>query len=557
MNILIIQILRLGDGLQLLPIVKGLKELNPQSQISLLTSTAEAPIFECEPDISHVHVLKKEAIIQLIDPGSKAGILEALGLLKSDLEPVSSVKWDWVINFSHTYSSALLCTLMDAKYRSGCVMGKDRRYLTKEKWFSYSLASFAKRRYSNFNWVDINKNIAGLPGVPPMPTLSPSGNALDKASAFKQGFGKDKRIVGMHPGASGFHKRWPVEKFAELGKRLAENHGCQILIFGSSREKGVADQIEDRIGTNVISLAGKTDLGQLQAYLGICDLLISNDTGPMHLAAAVGTSVVSLFFSTHFIETGPYGAGHVAIHPDIECFPCQNTAECSHKECLNYISPETAESAVLHQLDIDTDRAAERLNKNSDAVRVFKSTFDPWGNMDWVPMDGRTMSFREFERLLLKTAWLYFSDIIKGDDKREPEYLLEVMERYNQGRVNENLENEIHKFRKKLEAFRLLIKNAQGICIEIQSELLSPEVDQKKAEPLGEKLTAMESEIAEFHSHSSIGFLGELLSVFLDNIPRTDSLDLASKTLSLYRDLSSLIDGIMGRSAVIEKGATS
>jgi len=532
--------------------VKGIKQLNPQSQISLLTSTAEAPIFNIESDISRVYVLKKEEIVQLIGSGTKTDILKALRILQSDLEPVCAVQWDWVINFSHTFSSSLLSTIMDAKYRSGCAMGEDRRHLIKEKWFTYSLASFAKRRYSNFNWVDINKNIAGLPGVPPLPSLSPSEQALQEASVFMDGIEKDKRIVGVHPGASGFHKQWPMEKFAELGKRLSENHGCKILIFGGSLEEDIANQLEDLIGTNATSFAGKTDLEQLKAYLSLCELLISNDTGPMHLAAAAGTPVVSLFFNTHFVETGPYGAGHVAIHPDIACFPCQGTAKCPHKECLNYISTETVESAVLHQLNIESDRIPERLKISGDTVRVFKSTFDPWENLDWIPMDGRPMTFREYERLLLKTTWLYFTDIIKGDDERESQYLQAVVGRYNQAPENGNLKNETHKFHEKLETFRQLMKKAQTICIDIQSELLNPEINHQVIEPLGEKLTEVEAEIAEFDSNSSIGFLGELLSVFLENIPKTHPLDLSSKTLSLYRDVSSMTEGIMKRSAAIE-----
>lgn len=552
MNILIIQILRLGDGLQLLPIVKGIKQLNPQSHISLLTSTAEAPIFSIESDISQVHVLQKEEIIRLIGSGTKTDILKALQILRSDLEPVGAVQWDWVINFSHTFSSSLLSTIMDAKYRSGCTMGENRRHLIKENWFAYSLASFAKRPYSNFNWVNINKNIAGIPGVPPLPSLSPSKKALEEASVIMDGIEKDKRIVGMHPGASGFHKQWPVKKFAELGKRLSENHGCKILIFGSEQEKVIADQIENRIGTNAISLAGKTDLEQLKAYISLCELLISNDTGPMHLAAAVGTPVVSLFFSTHYVETGPYGAGHIAIHPDIPCFPCQGTAKCTHKECLNYISAETVESAVLHQLNIESESIPERLKMSEDTVRVLKSTFDPWENLDWVPMDGRPMTFREYERLLLKTTWLYFTDVIKDGDERESQYLKTVAERYHQPTVNGNLRYEIQKFHEKIETFRQLIKRAQSICIDIQSELLSPELNHQKVEPLGEKLTEVEKEIAEFDSNSSIGFWGELLSVLLDNIPESYSLDLSSKTLSLYRNVASMIEGMIRRSAVIE-----
>ena len=211
----------MGDGLQLLPIAKGLKQAFPYATITLLTSTGEAPVFDRQEDISQIYILNKEEIIGRLNAGSKADIIAALQILASDLETVGATQWDWIINFSHTYSSAILSFILNGKYRSGFQLNQDRQYLAKEKWFSYSLASFSKRRYSNFNWVDINKNIAGIASVPPPPYLKPTDTALQEASRFITAIGRNRGVIGMHPGASGTHKRWPKEKFAKLGKRLA------------------------------------------------------------------------------------------------------------------------------------------------------------------------------------------------------------------------------------------------------------------------------------------------------------------------------------------------
>lgn len=279
----------------------------------------------------------------------------------------------------------------------------------------------------------------------------------------------------------------------------------------------------------------------------------------MHLAASLGIPVVSLFFSTHYVETGPYGAGHYAIHPDISCFPCQGTGKCPHKECLGFISPGTVEAAVLHCLAAKENTGSTRLKKINDRVRIFVSTFDPWRNLDWVPLDGHPIVFREYERFLLKATWLYYTDIIRDNDDREPEYLRRVLKKFENTSVNGGLTQEIEAYHEKLSTFRTLLKKAQNISIDVQSELLNSRIDHQVVKPLGEKLTQSEEELTQFDSDSSIGFLGELLTVFLENIPKSYSLDLSSKTINLYRDVASIIDGIMSRStaiaATLEKGA--
>jgi len=159
MNILIIQILRIGDALQLAPVIKGVKQVFPQSKVSILTSKLGALIFEGLEEVDRVFVLDKEGICDLANTKRKENILSALNRLEKDLREVSRVQWDWVINFNYTFSSALLSFILDAKHRSGFTANTHRQYISREKWFAYTLASFVNRRYSNFNWVDIYKHI--------------------------------------------------------------------------------------------------------------------------------------------------------------------------------------------------------------------------------------------------------------------------------------------------------------------------------------------------------------------------------------------------------------
>ncbi|MBW1996050.1 MAG: glycosyltransferase family 9 protein, partial [Deltaproteobacteria bacterium] len=394
MKILIIQILRMGDALQLLPLIKGIKRLFPKSEICLLTSHLEKSVFDIEPDIAAIYTLNKETISTLVSRGSKADVISALEQLENDLAAVSDIEWDWVINFSHTFSSALLGFILNAKYRSGFKVDDRRRYRARERWFAYSLASFPNRRYSNFNWGDINNNVIGLDSIPHPPFIEPNRLDIVQAKEFfnQTGFANEK-IAGIHPGASVEYKMWPVEKFAELSRILINNHGYKILIFGNLEGKHLSNRLKQMIGRGAENLAGKTSLEELTAFLSLCDVLITNDTGPMHLASAVNTRTIGLFFTTHFIETGPYGAGHVAIHPNISCFPCQGPARCLHKDCLQYISPETVEAVIANRGVFEKNGSTDFLKSDRGKVKVFVSDFDPWGNLEWLPLERRPIGF--------------------------------------------------------------------------------------------------------------------------------------------------------------------
>jgi len=554
MNVLLIQILRLGDALQMLPVIKGLKECFPQSKIHVLTSVIGKQVFENQTQVEEIFVLNKQKISDLVRGSQGRNILSAAMMLQSALEPMLKIKWDWVINFSFSFSSALLGFILDARHRSGFIVNKNRQYLSKEKWFAHSLASFTNRRYSNFNWVDINNKIIGLPSVPGPPLLESNSKDLRNASAYikKVGF-EGKKIVGMHPGASGGHKRWPIEKFGDLGQALVNKHGYRVFIFGGESEKDLGARLKSHIGSKAENLAGETTLGDLKAFLSLCDVLITNDTGPMHLASSLGTKVIALFFSTHFVETGPYGTGHVAVHPDISCFPCQGTAKCPHKNCLNYILPETIEEIILNGKILEKNNGVDFLGRDKGMVRVYFSGFDPWGILEWVPLDRGPITFQAIERMLLKTSWLQYSGIINGDDNSEGEYISRITDYYGDPSSKTDLADKIQVLNARLLKFKGLLEMANKTSLDIQSELVKSDSDPTVVKHLGYKLTEAEDEISSFGKDSSISFLSELLAVFRENIEQTDILGLSTKTMGVYRDMMAITDGMINRSKKMAK----
>ncbi|HLA62147.1 MAG TPA: glycosyltransferase family 9 protein, partial [Nitrospiraceae bacterium] len=146
-------------------------------------------------------------------------------------------------------------------------------------------------------------------------------------------------------------KRWPAASFAEVADRL-QQEGCGALVMiGGPDERADVAAVRGMMKTPAIDLVGVTTVGLLPALLSRASLLISNDSGPMHVAAAVGTPVVALFGPTSVARTGPYGLGHRVLTTELSCRPClsrtcQNPVQL---ECLTRISPEQVFAAVRDQ----------------------------------------------------------------------------------------------------------------------------------------------------------------------------------------------------------------
>jgi heptosyltransferase-2 len=181
--------------------------------------------------------------------------------------------------------------------------------------------------------------------------------APEEIEAAKRKFGLDnitQPIFGLNPGAEyGPAKRWPVEKFITAAREIQQRTNCVWLIFGGSNDGVITNKIELAIGnwpSAIVNLAGKTSLRELMALLKLCRMLLTNDSGPMHVAAALGTPVVVPFGSTSPELTGPGLPGdarHRLLKSDAPCAPCF-LRECPIDfRCLNGISVERVVEAVL------------------------------------------------------------------------------------------------------------------------------------------------------------------------------------------------------------------
>jgi heptosyltransferase-2 len=168
----------------------------------------------------------------------------------------------------------------------------------------------------------------------------------------------DRPFLGMNPGAEyGPAKRWPAASFVAAGIAIHRATGCRWIIFGGPSERELAHWISTGLGQHlrgqpIINLAGQTTLRELAAALKSCRLLLTNDTGPMHLAAAVGTPVVVPFGSTAPEMTGPawFAGAEILRAPGIACSPCFRRECPIDFRCMTRITPDTVAAAALRAL---------------------------------------------------------------------------------------------------------------------------------------------------------------------------------------------------------------
>jgi lipopolysaccharide heptosyltransferase II len=158
-------------------------------------------------------------------------------------------------------------------------------------------------------------------------------------------FVAEDNFAVLLPGTNWPTKRWPVENFAALVEPLRERFGLKTVVAGSAAD----GELAQRIGG--IDVTGKTTLRQLVALLERAQIVIANDSGPMHIAAALGKPLVTMFGPTNPVRTGPYKREESVVRIDIPCSPCYSRT-CSHQSCLRWLSVDAVMRMVEGQLSM-------------------------------------------------------------------------------------------------------------------------------------------------------------------------------------------------------------
>ena len=327
-RILLIKPGAIGDLLQLTPVIRALRERYPAARITIMVSSAgTAGMFTHNPHISETMVFDRKG-----EHRSLPAFLELWSRVRR-------ARFDLVVNFQRSNLKAWFLVLAAVPCR---------------------VLVYHKARGRSVHAVVNHLEAVAPQGIDPQsadPQLELVLGRDDERWAEEKILREKldgRQLVALNIGASHAVNRWPAGHFAALADRLSREVGVAVILVGGNGDREIAEAVQSRLSCPVLDLVGRTSLLQLGAVLKRCLVTVSCDTGPMHMATAVGTPVVALFGAADPARTGPVGAGHVSIqHLDLSCVPCKSR-HCAHDryaECMDLITVDEVFAVVARLLE--------------------------------------------------------------------------------------------------------------------------------------------------------------------------------------------------------------
>jgi ADP-heptose:LPS heptosyltransferase len=417
-KILIVNLTRFGDLLQTSPTIAGLKEAHPDAEVTVLAERNFADVCRGLPGVDRVRELDLDGLGRLVLGGTGPDLRAAYRTVAAVVEELRGERYDLALNYSSSRMSAVLMRLIGVADTRGWTMTDDGHRLIAHRWSRLFSASALTRRQAPFNLVDYYKRVAGVPRGPQHLLYTVSAAARAEAAAVLAGAGhRGEPLVAFQLGASRDVRRWPTASFVAVGRTLVAEAGARILLCGGGGERAAAAEVAAGLGASAIDVCGRTSIATLAALLERAGVLLTGDTGPMHLAVAVGTPVVALFFGPALpVDTGPYGVDHVCLHADVPCAPCDHNVTCLEPFCRETLAPAAVADAVLARLRGDAGALAAAADRWA-AVAWYRTDFDAEGLFEAVPLGVRATSARERLRRAYRVLWKF---VLEGTPPAPP-----------------------------------------------------------------------------------------------------------------------------------------
>jgi heptosyltransferase II len=296
----------IGDAVMQVPALRALRRAFPEAHITLCTRSWTQGIFQDADFVDD---------ILLVKPGES---------LLAQARKWRLAKFDLAILFTNSFQTALIAKLGKAGKRFG-YRNEGRSFLLTDP---VEKPSWKNEKHEIYYYLDLISEVAAFYGIETpereprfdLPVSAERKNAARKILE-KNGIDFSKKLIVFCPGSTNSRaKRWPAENYARLNDRLQSELKANVILIGDQSELDVSGEVVEKSKANPIVLTGKTSLDESTAILSICDLMISNDTGPAHIAAALGTRTIVIFGPTNPKTTHPLGAE--IIRRPVECAPC-------------------------------------------------------------------------------------------------------------------------------------------------------------------------------------------------------------------------------------------
>jgi len=322
----------IGDVVMTLPAIAALRRTFPQARISILVKPWVADLLDLCPDVDEVIVYRS--------PGNHAGfggLLQLAGELREQ-------RFDAAVLLQNAIEAALIAFLARIPIRAG--YNSDGRGL----FLTHSVKrTRAVRRIPQVDYYLEMVRTLGCDADSREAHLALTAKDRGRAAEILQsrGINPPSEIVGIAPGATyGAAKKWFPDRFAAVADRLADEFGVRVVLFGSAADRESTMTVCSHARHRMTDLAGETTLREAVALISRCRLFISNDSGLMHVAGALGIPTVAIFGSTNPVTTSPMGENNFIVHKDLPCSPCLKTTCPKDFACMDLIGVEDVYGAA-------------------------------------------------------------------------------------------------------------------------------------------------------------------------------------------------------------------
>lgn len=356
MEILIIKLSAIGDVVHTLPALDALHHQFPDSNITWVVEEKASDIVKDHPYLKKLIVSKRKRWLK--DLRKPSLWYPTLKEIISFMRELRSQEYDVVIDFQGLLKSAILVFFSRGKRKIGYSKTREMSSLfLNEKIPAYSLDQHA---------VDRNVNLSSYLGAQRDEITFPV--FIEKEDKKKiglllsaHGLSTSKPLIAIHAQAGWTTKRWSPTKMARLSEQLMEIYDAQVIFIGGRDDYLSIENIISMMNHPAVNVAGKTSLKELAYLSSLLNLMITVDSGPMHIASAMGTPMVVLFGPTAPWKTGPYGDNAIIIRSKLFCSPCFKR-KCDNKACMEEISVE----AVLQSVDTQLKRKLKDRKKEEE-----------------------------------------------------------------------------------------------------------------------------------------------------------------------------------------------
>jgi ADP-heptose:LPS heptosyltransferase len=569
MKTLVVNLTRMGDLLQTTPLLYGLKNQDPEGRLDLMVVSDFRAVADGFDMVDEVITLDLNGLIPRFESESDT----VVNLHQDLVDWISDIRkksYDRVINLSHTRISAALVRLLEVPDTRGVTLSREGYIVIHHPWLNYFFNVTLSRAYNPINLVDMYLGAGDIKHSPQKLFYRVSEESRLYAESFIESNQPlaSRPLYGIQPGAMQESRRWEISSWAKLYDLIWEELNGVVILFGAKPDTKLGIQIEKMVNHPILNVIGQTTIPQLAGLLTRCQVLVTNDTGTMHLASAIGIPVVAIFLAAaRADDTAPYGRGHLILEANLSCAPCDYHHTCPNPVCHRMITPEIVLETIKHhpwfsRLGIGgeskgrrewlpphycrgeqkgglIDHSQNQIPFFSDegiwkSIRLSVTDFDQWGRLIMRPCIPRPLTRKQ----LLSLAYRYLWHIELSNNKAVPEqqeflsFLKSALESTLSPIEPISFQSDLESLNKLMELASMGIERAT-----IMSNQAS-KPDLKVLQTLTAHFVIIDRDIYNWElTHPDLAPLAIHFRIDKGNIEHDDLVSLANKASTLYGDL--------------------